>query len=350
MKIDYDIIRKELEKLSKEEIIEMSVLLPKNISDYYKLKEKNLTLTMLFRTKRIQGPYQISKYLSKEEAIKIVHPFKFQTMKEFHEWRDKNKRKDFPRNAGPYYKMLWGDFLGNGKKGSKFGNYLSKDEAFKIVCEHNLTSSTKYINFKKKYNRKDLPWKPIVEYNTTYYEFFKKVDFLSKKKAIKLIRSLKFNTTTEYFKWRKDNNIKYLPMYASRYYKTTWKDILGNGVLLKCDRDGNFIPLEDALKIIYPLKFKSMYAYREWILKSKISYLPINASRFYKVPWKELLGNSFLSKEEALKIVHPLKFKNLLEYNNWRKKTKINGRLPRDPARMYKISTKEFLGKDDARL
>jgi rRNA maturation protein Nop10 len=169
--------------------------------------------------------------------------------------------------------------------------------------------------------------------------------FLPLEEAFKIIHPLKFSSINKFQKWRQYNHIDNIPSDVPKHYHVTWEDFLDYPIY----KISILLSYEEAIKIVHPYEFKSEKEYSEWRLYNNITNLPPQASLFYNVSWSEFLGNGrgkkdkFISFEEAIKIIHPLKFKSEKEFKVWRKNNKITS-IPSNPYIYYNKGWPDLLG------
>lgn len=141
MQVDLEIFRKELEKLSDEEILRMSVLLPKNIYRFYNLKNKDMNVRKFFGFQKKEQSEIKRKYLPLEEAIKVLHPLKFSTYTAFRVWRKTNQINNIPQDLVQHYRVPLKYILGKSyKRGNTHAEYFLKEYATKPIQEENKKS------------------------------------------------------------------------------------------------------------------------------------------------------------------------------------------------------------------
>lgn len=345
MKIDYNKIKEELEKLSKKEILELGILLPPTLKSFYGLRKPIETVGSLLNLDTNHN----TNFLPKEKAIKLVHSLKLKSIKEYLQWRNKYNRRDIPAYPVKIYKTSWLEFLNTGNVPNYAKEYLSLEEAIKIVHPLKFTSNITYKNWIRDTKRKDLPLIADSVYNTTWYKFLGKYEYLSLNEAKELLHPLKFSGRRAYLRWLKSNEIINLPIEAQRHYNVHWNELLGNNNI--SNRYKKFLPREEAIKIIHPLKFKGRREYLEFKKDNNREDLPSDPIKSYNMTWKEFLGPErhipivkiYISAEEAILTVHPLRFRNSTEYKKWRKEHNAEN-IPKNASKYYNKTWREFLG------
>ena len=226
MKIDYNQLKEELENLSKEEILEMSVLLPQRLNLFYALRGFDATDALILG-------FEKKVFLPKEEALKIIHPLKFRGYKEYKKWIRENKIDYLPLSAHEHYNIRIVDLLGK----IKIDNFLPVEKALEVVRPLKFKNSKEYTKWRKNNKRYDLPHNISKEYHISSAEFLgnnniasKLKKFLSKKEAMKIVHPLKLKGEREYRKWKKDNKIINIPSHPIRTYGIRWPEFLGKTV------------------------------------------------------------------------------------------------------------------------
>ena len=191
-----------------------------------------------------------------------------------------------------------------------------------------------------------------------------KKDFLSYEESKKWIKNnKKITRKSEWDIFCKENTFPcFLPKCPEKTYLKEWK---GYGDWLCTKRDSNkkisenFICFDNAKKIIAKLKFKDQ---KDWgifcLSKKRPNNIPSCPQRIYKTKWKgwaDWLGNKRFSTknklcyDDAKKIVHRLKIKNHVEWNDYYKNNKIY-QIPYNPKNVYKKEWKgwtDWLGKEN---
>lgn len=161
-----------------------------------------------------------------------------------------------------------------------------------------------------------------------------KAEYVSYQEARAWVRKLQLRSYKEWKKFRYKRDPKTgrqlrpasIPAYPQRAYHAEWtgmKDFFGFGSAI-------YFPYAKAKLEARKLGLKSSAAWFEWWKKYKPRTVPIHPDIFYKEweNWNEFLGNKnvfitrnhrFVTYEQALKIVHPFKFRNQTEYFEWHK-------------------------------
>ena len=190
-----------------------------------------------------------SKYLSFEEAKKVVWNIRLHSFKQWREYCKSGKKPDnIPATPEAVYKDYWKnwmDWLGTGKKIPFKGKYRSFETARKFVQSLGLKNQKEWSKYSKTGNRPDdIPVGPgrvykdkgwisfgdwlgtgkIANQNKQYYSFIE---------ARKFIRSLGLKSRTEWRGYLKSGKKpEKIPTNPSETYKQYWKgfgDWLGTG-------------------------------------------------------------------------------------------------------------------------
>lgn len=182
------------------------------------------------------------KYLTFEEARKIVISLKFKSRKEFRKYISDNNIKNIPTNPNYTYKESWisvSDWLGNPKKSNKNYEKLSYDDSIKIV--HNLIKSEKlnsksdWISFYEKNIKllKFIPKHPQIAYkNIGWCSWSHWLNTKSKSdvynytidKLKSIIIKNNIQTRSDYLKIAKSEILPTNPI--SKFNLNKWSDIL----------------------------------------------------------------------------------------------------------------------------
>lgn len=136
-------------------------------------------------------------------------------------------------------------------------------------------------------------------------------NFLPWAEAREFIRSEMIPSRGKFQEWWDRNKPKTIPRYPYRVYKewTTWNDFLGNENAFNEKIGTKWIPLDEAIPIIHPLKIKT---YAEWMEFVKIPgnlppNVPARPDLVYDKwrSWNHWLGNKVVevvqAKQEAQK-------------------------------------------------
>jgi hypothetical protein len=310
------------------------------------------------------------------------------------EWKKlvkENKIPDFiPNRADRFYKkrgwVSWGDFLGTGRIANQFKEFISYEEAKKIIQSLNIKSINEY---KKRYNNEikkfNIPAQPYETYGnkgwTDWSEFLgtgRKQDnllalnYISYNEAKNWIKNnLKIWSEGDWKKLVKENDIpNFLPNNPQIFYNKKergwlgWIDFLGTEYKqnnLKC------LTYEEAKTwVLTNIKVKTTKYWKNLSKNNQIpSFIPKRPDIYYKsydrgwVSWNDFFSNDqisrqlikFMTYEDAkLWIKDNININYSTEWKQLVKENKIIETIPRIPVFYYKkdrgwISWKDFLGK-----
>ena len=241
---------------------------------------------------------------------KFVHSLNLKSQNEWYAYCKSGKKpENIPSTPNRIYKdewVSWGDFLGTNYIQQQKRNYLSYNDARKIIKKLEIKSQRDYRKFSNK-NKipKNIPAGPdkVYKKNGTWISWG---DFLGTKNiatqnlqyrpfedAKKFVRNLKFQNRSEWYAYcksgKKPENI---PLNLDKTYKnsgwTNWGDFLGTGFVSTTERSKKFLPIKDAKilarKIVKQYGIKN---YSEWQKLSKMgklpSNLPVNLQQTYDI-------------------------------------------------------------------
>lgn len=177
-------------------------------------------------------------------------------------------------------------------------------------------------------------------------EKYKHKKYLSLQEHKEIGKTNNIKTQREWLDYIINNNINNLhhhPITAFKHQeKMSWGTFLGTNKIANQKR--NFLSKEEAIKFIHPLKIKGK---KEWDIYCKSGNKPLNIptdlSRTYKCSLTEMLGNDniattkrvYYSLDELKKIIHPLKFNSISEYEQWYKNINTDKKIPARPSVVY---------------
>ena len=280
---------------------------------------------------------------SYEECKKHVQKLKFKNKKEWFLYtQSKDYPKDMPKSIDDVYKNEWegtGIFLGY--KTTRFGEFVSYDEAKKFARNKKIKSKAEWHILTKSKNFPDnIPKTP----DQIYKEFEGwgkflgtknirgKNNFLSYKDCKIYAKSLKLRTVKEWLnlKGRPEN----VPQNVKYFYKNEWEGwsiFLGVKIVSSKEKTKFYCTYLQAKKYAKSLKLKNV---KEWIVFTKNknfpAKIPKKPDRWFKNEWETwgiFLGTGtesphkkkFLNFKKAKSILRKFKLKNERE---WRVFTK----------------------------
>ncbi len=280
---------------------------------------------------------------SYEECKKHVQKLKFKNKKEWFLYtQSKDYPKDMPKSIDDVYKNEWegtGIFLGY--KTTRFGEFVSYDEAKKFARNKKIKSKAEWHILTKSKNFPDnIPKTP----DQIYKEFEGwgkflgtknirgKNNFLSYKDCKIYAKSLKLRTVKEWLNLKgRPENVPQKPKY---FYKNEWEGwsiFLGVKIVSSKEKTKFYCTYLQAKKYAKSLKLKNV---KEWIVftinKNFPAKIPKKPDRWFKNEWETwgiFLGTGtesphkkkFLNFKKAKSILRKFKLKNERE---WRVFTK----------------------------
>jgi len=263
------------------------------------------------------------KYLPYKKARKFVHKLKLITGNDWHDYingqlKTKMKRpQNIPMIPKATYKNKgwkgWKDWIGpsynpNWKNEEIKKSFLGFVQARKFVQKLKLKNINDWKKFAKS---KDRPaYIPTTPYLYTNHKNWKgledfigtKIDYLSFKKARRIVHKLKLRSKAEYVKFKlKDKKYTNIPTYPYKIYRKKgwkdWKDWIGSSYNTNWQNENRTAKLLDfhkAKKFIKRFKLKGINDWRKFKNSNRRpKFIPMNPY-FYKrhKDWKGL--NDFL--------------------------------------------------------
>lgn len=274
-----------------------------------------------------------------------------------------------PKNPYEVFKakgwVSWGDFLGTGVIQSNKVNYITYDEAKKILAPLSISKSAEYKELVKNKTLRKLPSRPERYYKKRGWVSW--ADFLSNNNLISytdrsdyyysfeeanvMVKKLNCKTIGEYHKKARSFDDK-LARNPNTFYSewVSWSEYLGTEIISDNQKHANYITYNEAKVYIqsnYP-DIKSRSQWTTFRLDNEIpDFLPMNPQNSYKnkgwLGWGDYLGTgnlrnadkTYLSYEDAEKVIHSYSLKNNREWRTFIKENKNLG-IPASPDRYYK--------------
>lgn len=284
--IDYDIVKMELKKLSKKEIIEISIFFPTALNNFARRREWKIrsaaVILGLKDINKVNKENKVNKvnkeYISKDGFLILLKEEGIRNVRQYLKFRKESKRIDLPFHP-KLFKMTWVEVFGK--------KILKKEEAMKIVHSMKFNSASKYKKWKKESNINFLPLDPVAVYKIAWNEYLgtRLRKFLPKNKAIKVIRELKFKSSTEYLNWKKINNRVDLPADIFKHYGLHWNEFLGTKGHYRCKQPPS---KKELISILRLNRVSTLKEYR--IFRKRVKNIPYSPTKYYKTTWRELSG------------------------------------------------------------
>lgn len=290
------------------------------------------------------------------------------------------KKLNIPANPPQIYKKEWknwGDFLGTNYIATQKREYLSYDDAKRIVHKFSLKSISEWQKFCKSgkkpnnipadffhyYENKGLISAGDFLGTNTISNAKKK--YLSYEEAKTYVQKLKFKRLkdlNEYF--RKGKRPETIPFEYREYYKKEWvsyKDFLGPQAI---GNKKDYMNYNDAIKIVHKLNLKSRLDYKDFChSEKKPKNLPNSPEKVYKKngweSWGQWLGTRRLASNkkiyrgfsDAKEFVYHLNLKNRAEWRRYCKSLKLPTDIPARPDLIIEyrsewISWSDWLGNN----
>ena len=259
--------------------------------------------------------------------------------------------------------LSMGDWLGTGKIADQLKKYLSFNDAKKIVHKLNLKTQDEWekwwhnnkpnnIPISAKNTYKNKGWKSIRDWlgNSSFSNYDKSKSFLNFKEAKKIVHKLNLKSNDDWKKWWKENKPANIPHSPSNTYKNkgwlSMGDWLGHDNLSNFDKHNMVLSFKDAKDFVHKLNLKTWsewYKYRK--SGNKPHNLPAIPERTYKNefisysdylgyigngkhPWFKSAMISFLkSLQSELTNLDSIELITIINSNNLSKKLKELGSL-----------------------
>ena len=328
--------------------------------DESELKE-NLQIKIWNKLSRFQ-------WMPFEEAREIVRKYQFKNWNDYRKNKKRLPYDipNSPEDVYKQKWINWGDWLGTFTISSHKRNFLSYEECQKFAIKNNIKSGSKWkkiareyklnpslpVNIEKVYKSKWDGWAVFLNVRPKYREY------LSFEDAKKIVLSKNLKNEREWVKFTRSKDFPInIPTKPARKYKNKgWNGIgdwLGTGRI--SNKYADYLDYKEANLVALKQNFKTV---SEWnnFTKSNIfpKNLPRNPKKIYEGKgWKgyeKFLGieihinKSYLSYEEAEAFVNSLGLKNQKEWNNYYKLNKPKG-IPGNPRGIYKNNGWEGIGK-----
>ena len=316
----------------------------------------------------------LREYRTFEDARNFVRALKLKSRTDWDKYcLTGAKPVDIPVAIDAVYKEKWislGDFLGTNILQTQLREYLSLEEAKRVVRSYGIKSMTEWREFCRKGLKPDnVPYALHYVYKekgwTTYGDFFgtgrisdnKKV-FLSFNEAKKYLKQLDFKSVDEWNDLVKSNKKpSNIPSQPAIKYKKEWKGLLDFLGLQKKTRKLEFMSYEDAKNLTNKLNIKSSSEWnKHWKLNARPSNLPAAPYLEYKnrgwISWEKFLDNNlqkrledkFMPFNEARDYVRKLNIKTTTEWKIYSKSIERPRNIHSKPNKFY---SKEWKGWSD---
>lgn len=254
----------------------------------------------------------------------------------------------------------------------KTNDWLSYQEAKKIIHKVNLSGKSAYEDWSKTDNRpQNIPaaprgvyqkqgtWISWPDYLGNGQRFTQNIQYRSFENAREYAHSLKLKSRNEWYDFKKTEFFpKDIPHYPDAVYKNSrhgnywegWNDWLGTDKTRK-----EWLSFTEARKFVHGLKLQTFDEYLKFCrTNKKLKNIPNDPFTVYKKEWNgtsNWLGTQKFSKrkglrnfEEARKFVHGLNLKSMKEYTKYCQSGNKPIDIPNKPEYSYK---KEWNGNGD---
>jgi predicted helicase len=183
------------------------------------------------------------KYLSYNEALKIIKKANLKSGEEYLKWRKENNISNLPLRPSEVYSEFtsMGEYLGTGNVAPSRVEFLNYQDFKVYLKEHNITKRSEYKEWYKKHKEDKIPGKPdnfykknsewegwgiatgtnrIATHQREYIPFSEFIIFINK---------LGIKKRADYINWHKKNNPPNIPRYAREVYLndgfTRWENL-----------------------------------------------------------------------------------------------------------------------------
>ena len=244
---------------------------------------------------------RLTGYRSFDDAKKFAQSLGLKTYIEWINYCKTDKKPaDIPREIATYYKNEWkgvGDFLGTGKVAYQNREYLSYDDAKVFVHKLELKNTDEWREYcrsnKKPDNIPTVPWKKyknkgwrgIGDFLGTGRIANQNREYLSYHECKEFAKKNNINTKNGWFKYTKSNTLPAnIPSDPPKRYKdvwVTWGDFFDTGRIANQNRE--FLSYEEAIKFLAPLRLKTNRDYAEYCKSgNKPQNIPSSPQKTYK--------------------------------------------------------------------
>lgn len=252
-------------------------------------------------------------FLPFEEGREFVRKLGLKNLKKWREYTKLGKKpNNIPADPSKFYKdegwISWGDFLGTGVIYGKNKQFLSFEEAKKLVKSLGIKSCREWrkcCQLGKRPN--EIPANPNSTYKNewtnwgdflgTGYINYKDRTYLPFEEVKNFVKKLELKGKEEWREYCKsEKKLNDIPVSVRRVYKnewTNWGDFLGTGYI--CVRNRKFLSFKKARAFVRKLKLKSSTEWWEYCKSgNKPSNIPYAVFRIYKdkewISWPNFLG------------------------------------------------------------
>ena len=302
--------------------------------------------------------HKSKKLLSFEDAQKIAQSMKIKSKQHYRQLRADGLLPDgMPSNPSKTYEnkgwTTWGDFHGRGNVANKNKNFVSFQNARKLVQSMKIESSLQYRQMKKEGLLPDnMPASPDKTYAgkgwVNWWHFFG-TEFLSFEEAQKLVQSMRIKSSIQYRQMKKEGLLsKNMHWNPAKFYKDKgwkgWKHFLGTTKMMKYNQAKKYA--------IHEAKVNTVEEFIEWLNSDQVPLkFPPNPAEFYE-EWTN--AKDFLDLNNETEIITHLEFKKFVQKLNLKTKRdytqwwiafgKSLDFMPRHPETFYE---KEWEGWDN---
>lgn len=333
--------------------------LPSNLKPYYQYQKEWVSYRDFFGVN-----YRGIEILSFNAARKLVQELNIRKIKDYRNLgMDFFRSKGLPSNPDKKYQAEgwngWSDFFGVEKFNSEI-EFLSFEEARKIVHQQKFNSRTEWNTWSKTHRPQSIPSVPQNTYRENGWISWndwlnieliatQKIKFLPFHEARQLVRGLNLNTQGEYKNYVRAKSDSMLPSNPSRTYKNSgwesWGDWLGTNRIATFNRYES-LTYEEAREYVISLGVRNEHEWKS--IHNLESKLPLDLrTRFSEhwSGWKNFLGDKYQSNKSknsdfldfkvAKALVHSYQLKSI---NDWRKFVSSGSKpenIPKYPDRYY---------------
>jgi hypothetical protein len=274
-------------------------------------------------------------FLPFEEAREFVRSLGLKNCTEWHEWCKTKRPPNIPSNPCQEYEnkgwLSIKDWLGT-KPGFN-GEYLSFEEARKIVRSIGLKNTEDWQRWSKTNRPPNIPGNPFKIYKAKWLSLGDWIgtkpgfdgQYLPFEKAREFARSLGLKSGDEWNQWSKSKRPPNIPGSPWLVYKKEWLSI-GDWLGTKPGFNGEYLSFEEAREIVRAVGLKSRDEWNQWSKSKRPPNIPGNPHKIYKKQWVSFgdwmgarmrVHGKFLPFEQAREIVRSLGLKNWKEWQQW---------------------------------
>ena len=310
------------------------------------------------------------EFMSYEEAQELMQAEGIKSSAQLSQWcKSEKKPNNFPCTPRSVYKDKWqsmGHFLNTGVVASQNMDFMSFDDARKLMKTEGIKSLDQFYKWKKEKRPNNFPSSPYQKYKNEWQSWGHFLDtgaiatanmvFMSYVEAQDLMQKEGIKSWNQFKQWCKGKRPNNFPGNPAKVYKNEWISVghfLNTGTIAPSNMV--FMSYAEAQKLIQTEGIKSGAQFKQWCKEKRPRNCPSNPEKAYKSEWKgwgEFLGTDnvhnkeFMSYDEAQEIMQKEGIKSRTQFKQWCNEKRPNN-FPWSLENAYKNKWKswgEFLG------